>query len=194
MKFEEIKNILSKKCVGIAGCGGLGSNAAVSLARTGIGNLIIVDFDVIEESNLNRQYYFFDQIGQYKSECLKANINKINPGCYVENYVIKLNPDLIIKLFAECDIIIEAFDKAEMKEMIIETVLTEFPDKPLICGVGMAGIGENELIKQKKFGNLYIVGDQTNEATEDNPPLAPRVCVVSNMMANIALEILIEKR
>jgi len=191
MTFEDIKKTLSSKTVGIAGCGGLGSNAAVSLARIGVGKLIIADFDKIEMSNLNRQYYFYDQVGKYKAETLKANIKLINPFTDIEAHVIKLEPKDIVSLYKDCDVIVEAFDKAEMKQMIIETVLAALPSKPLVCGSGMAGWGKNELIKVEQFDNLYIVGDGITEASEDTPVLAPRVCIVSNMMANVVLELLI---
>jgi len=193
MNFSEIKRKLKSKIVGIAGCGGLGSNVAVALARVGVGKLIIVDFDKIEESNLNRQYFFFDQIGQKKAPALKNNLKKINPSVNVETYVLKITRDNISELFSECDIIVEAFDRASMKEMLIESVTELFPDKPLVSGVGMAGWGGNELIKVERFDNLYIVGDRTSEATENNPPIAPRVGIVSNMMANVVLEILLGK-
>jgi sulfur carrier protein ThiS adenylyltransferase len=193
MNFLEIKSKLKNKTLGIAGCGGLGSNAAVALARVGIGKLIIADFDKIEESNLNRQYFFFNQIGQYKAAALKENILRINPAVNVEEHIVTLTPARIKNLFIDCDIIIEAFDKAEMKEMIAETVLTEFPLKPLICGVGLAGWGGNDLIKVEIHDNLYIVGDHVSETSENDPPIAPRVGIVANMMANVVLEILLGK-
>ncbi|RLD55969.1 MAG: sulfur carrier protein ThiS adenylyltransferase ThiF, partial [Bacteroidetes bacterium] len=185
-------NILKTKTVGIAGAGGLGSNCAVSLARVNVGNLIIADFDVIEESNLNRQYYFYDQIGQKKVSALKKNIENINPDVKVKAVDIKLNSKNIIELFQNCDVIIEAFDKAEMKQMIIETVLDKMPDKPLILGVGIAGWGDNNLLKTKKIDNLYICGDGIAEVSDKNPALAPRVGIVANMLANQALEILLK--
>lgn len=191
MTFDEIKMILRTKTVGIAGCGGLGSNAAVSLARIGTGRLIIADFDTIEMSNLNRQYYFYDQVGLPKANALKENISKINPDVNVDAHIIKLTPADIVNLYRTCDVIVEAFDKAEMKQMIIETVLAELPGKPLVCGSGMAGWGRNELIKVEKFDSLYIVGDGVTEVNETTPVLAPRVCTVSNMMANVVLELLI---
>jgi sulfur carrier protein ThiS adenylyltransferase len=193
MKFEKIKSILSTKNVGIAGCGGLGSNCAVALARVGIGKLVLADFDIIEESNLNRQYFFYDQIGKPKVFSLKENILRINPSIKIEEYNIKLSEKEIVDLYKNCDVIVEAFDKAEMKEMIVETVQTFFPEKYLVCGVGLAGWGGNDLIRTERFGNLFIVGDQLNETNEDDPPLAPRVGIVANMMANVVLEILLGK-
>lgn len=193
MKFEKIKSILSTKNVGIAGCGGLGSNCAVALARVGIGKLVLADFDIIEESNLNRQYFFYDQIGKPKVFSLKENILKINPSIKIDEYNIKLSEKEIVDLYKNCDVIVEAFDKAEMKEMIVETVQTFFPEKYLVCGVGLAGWGGNDLIRTERFGNLFVVGDQLNETNEDDPPLAPRVGIVANMMANVVLEILLGK-
>jgi sulfur carrier protein ThiS adenylyltransferase len=191
MTFEEIKKNLSGKVVGIAGAGGLGSNCAVALARTGLGKLIIADFDIVSEGNLNRQYYFRKQIGQKKVKALKENIIAINPEIEVESYDIKLDHDLIVTLFTDCDVIVEAFDLAEMKKMIIEAVLSELPDKPLVTGLGMAGWGDNNSVKFRKEGNLYICGDEKSEISEDNPPLAPRVGIVANMQANVVLEILL---
>lgn len=193
MKFHEIKSRLAKYSVGVAGCGGLGSNVAVALARVGIGKLVIADFDLIEESNLNRQYFFIDQIGQYKATALKNNIGRINPDVIVNEHILKLKPENIKELFSGCEVLVEAFDKAEMKEMIAETVLTEFPEKPLVCGIGLAGWGGNELIKVNKHDNIYLIGDQISETSEDDPPIAPRVGVVANMMANVVLEILLGK-
>lgn len=186
------KDILKTKCVGIAGCGGLGSNCAVALARVGIGKLIIADFDVIIESNLNRQYFFYDQIGQKKANALKENINRINPVVRVEAHDIKLGPPDIARLFHDCDVIVEAFDLAEMKQMIIETVMIEMPEKPVVSGVGLAGWGDSNSIKVRQTGNLYVCGDIMKEVSEDMPPLAPRVGIVANMEANVVMEILLK--
>ncbi len=191
MTFEEIKDKLKYYTVGIAGAGGLGSNCAVALARSGIGKLVIADFDIVSESNLNRQYYFCNQIGQLKVYALKDNLEGINPNVKLEVHNTKLDEDNLTHIFANCDIIVEAFDKAEEKEMLIETVLTEFPDKPIISGLGMAGYGDSNSLNCRQIDNLYICGDEKSEISDENPPLAPRVGIVANMQANIVLEILL---
>jgi len=193
MNFEQIKSVLQNKSVGIAGCGGLGSNCAVALARVGVGKLIICDFDVIIESNLNRQYFFYDQIGIKKSHALKQNINRINPAVLVEAHDIILNEDNIPGIFSGCDVIVEAFDRADMKKMIIETVLGNMPGIPLVTGIGLSGWGNSNTIRMINTGNLYICGDGVTEATDENPPLAPRVGITANMEANTVLEILLDK-
>lgn len=191
--FDEIKTHLSKYCVGIAGAGGLGSNCAVSLLRTGIGKLVIADFDIVDSSNLNRQFYFKNQVGLPKVEALKDNLIAINPNAQIDIYNIKLESQNIPELFKNCDVIVEAFDKSEMKVMIIETCSINFPEKPLIVGSGLAGWGNNQDIKTEQYGNLYFCGDFNSEVGEDLPPLAPRVNIVANMQANIVLEILMRK-
>jgi sulfur carrier protein ThiS adenylyltransferase len=193
MEFKEIQKVLSKKTVGIAGAGGLGSNCAVALARVGIGRIIICDYDKISRSNLNRQYYFYEQIGQHKVFAIEDNILFINPRVKVKAHHIKLNPENIPEIFKKCDVIVEAFDLAEMKQMIIETVLTALPKIPLVIGLGMAGWGDNNSLKVRKVDNLYICGDEKSEISEDLLPLAPRVGIVANMQANTVLEILLNK-
>jgi sulfur carrier protein ThiS adenylyltransferase len=193
MNLPEIKSHLGKFSVGIAGAGGLGSNCAIALARCGVGTLIICDFDVIEESNLRRQYYFADQLGMMKTTALKKNIARIDPGIRVITFEKKLNPGNIPEIFAECNVIVEAFDRAETKEMLIETVQISMPGKPLVVGSGMAGWGKSMDITCRKIDEtLYVCGDESSEAAENLPLMAPRVGMVANMQANAVIEILME--
>ena len=191
MDWLTIQNKLRLCSAGIAGAGGLGSNCAAALVRVGIGRLVICDFDRVEESNLNRQFYFRDQIGMLKVEALRTNLLRINPHLNIEIYQVRLNSANIPELFGGVDVLFEAFDRADQKEMIIETALTAWPDRPIIAGSGMAGYGNSGSIQQWKSGNLYVCGDGTSEAGPDTPPLAPRVGMVANMMANIGIEILL---
>jgi sulfur carrier protein ThiS adenylyltransferase len=192
MTFEDIKQILQLKTVGIAGAGGLGSNCAVALARVGTGTLIIADFDVVSRDNLNRQYYFEDQIGKSKTDALKENIGRINPSVMVISHNICLTKENIPFLFRDCDVIVEAFDQADQKEMLIETVLTAFPEKPIVIGLGMAGWGNNDTIHCRQVDNMFICGDEISEIAPQLPPIAPGVGMVANMQANVVLEILLK--
>jgi len=191
MRFSAIREHLSSFRVGIAGAGGLGSNCAASLARTGIGTLVIADFDVVEDANLSRQFYFAGQVGMKKTEALRANIHRINPLINIIAHPVKLNGENIPVIFSGCDVIVEAFDMAEMKEMIIITVQTKMPGIPLVIGSGMAGWGDAGSLKCRKIDkSLYVCGDESTEASEENPPLAPRVGIVANMQANTVVDIL----
>ena len=192
MNIKELSKALRKKTVGIAGCGGLGSNCAIALARTGLGKLVIADFDIVQLSNLNRQYYFHEQIGQKKVFALSDNIYFANPKVKVEPHDVKLIPSEIESLFADCDVVVEAFDDATAKKMITETMMERLPEIPLILGNGMAGFGPSNIIKTEKIDkNLYVCGDGFGEISDDNPPLAPRVAIVANMQANLALQLLL---
>ena len=191
MRYSEIKAHLSKFRIGIAGAGGLGSNCAVALARSGVGTLVIADFDIIEKANLNRQYYFADQLGMKKTIALKENISRINPDVSVIIHQKKIDRLNIIEIFAGCQIIVEAFDSAEMKEMLIETVQQNMPGIPLVVGSGMAGWGKtNDITCRKIDETLYVCGDECSEVSKDLPPIAPRVGIVANMQANVVLELL----
>ncbi len=194
MRFSEIKKYLSKFRVGIAGAGGLGSNCAAALARCGTGTLVICDFDIVEEENLNRQFYFRSQTGMKKTDALKENIRKIDPSVNVIAHDVVLNRDNIPEIFSGCDVIVEAFDRADMKEMIVEAVQTRMLGVPLIVGSGLAGWGKNESLKSRKIDDyLYVCGDESAEVSDENPPLAPRVGIVANMQANLVVEILMRK-
>ena len=186
--------VLRSSVVAIAGAGGLGSNAAVCLARAGVGRLIIADCDRVEPSNLNRQYFFTDQIGERKVRALRDNLMRINPFSTYDIHDVKVTPSRVARLFGEADILIEAFDRAEAKQMLIETWLTLFPDKPVIAASGLAGYGKNSKIRTRRLGSLYICGDEESDCAPDVSPMAPRVAAVAALQANLAVELLMKAR
>ncbi len=193
MNTKQIAERLAGFTVGIADAGGLGSNCAVALVRCGLKNLVVADFDVVQPGNLNRQYYFLDQLGMKKVAALELNLNRIVKGLHLQMVDKKLVPADIINLFKHCDVIVEAFDDKAQKQMLIETVLGNFPDKPLIIGSGMAGWGANNMLVTRQFDKIYVCGDQESEIADNLPPLGPRVGIVANMQANQVMEILLGK-
>jgi sulfur carrier protein ThiS adenylyltransferase len=195
MKISEIKLHLKKFRVGIAGAGGLGSNCAVALARCGVGTLVIADYDIVEEANLNRQYFFLEQVGMQKVKALQDNLYRINKSVDVIIFQSELTRENIPLIFSGCDIIVEAFDLAEMKEMLAETVQKQMPGIILIIGSGMAGYGNNESIQTRKIDDyLYVCGDESSEVSDEIPPMAPRVGIVANMQANVVIDILMSRQ
>ena len=174
--------------VGIAGLGGLGSAVAVALARIGVGRLILADFDVVEPSNLNRQQYFIDQLGMMKAEALEANLKRINPYVTYEPHCVRLTPENIPALFAEVDVMVEAFDRADQKAMLLQA----FKSKPIVAASGLAGSGSGETIGVRKMGErIYIVGDLETGAAPGCGLMAPRVGIAAHMQANLVLRLLI---
>jgi sulfur carrier protein ThiS adenylyltransferase len=184
---------LKAATVGIAGLGGLGSAVATALARVGIGRLIIADFDVVEPSNLNRQHYFIDQIGLPKTDATVSNLRKINPYVEVEAHCVKLAPDNIFPMFGTCDVMIEAFDGAEQKAMLLQNFSTARPEVPFIGASGLAGYASGETIRIKQLGsNRYIVGDLETGSRPGCGLMAPRVGIAAHMQANLALRLLVD--
>lgn len=194
MKAAEKANLrarLRKASVGIAGAGGLGSNAAMALARAGVGHLVIVDFDKVEKKNLTRQYYFLNQVGKLKVKALKANIERAAEGVEVDAVAKKLLPGKMAAPFTGVDVVVEALDKAETKTRFVQEVLRDLPGKPVVAASGVAGWGACERIEIKRFAPLHLVRDERAKSSEEGVLLAPKVCAMANMQANIVLEILL---
>lgn len=183
---------LRSSTVGIAGAGGLGSNAALALARAGVGRLIVADFDRIEPSNLNRQQYTVKQIGLRKVKALQANLRQMAPFTSCTVHDVKITPANVERIFASADLLIEAFDKAAEKGMLINAWLKLYPARPVIAASGLAGYGGNSKLKTRKMGRLYICGDGASEPAPGVSPMAPRVAIVANMQANLAVELLVK--
>ena len=174
--------------VGIAGLGGLGSAIAVALARIGVGRLILADFDVVEPSNLNRQQYFIDQLGQTKAGALEANLKRINPYVTYEAHCTKVTPENIGDLFGDVDVMVEAFDRADQKAMLLQ----HFKGAPIVAASGLAGYASGETIGVRKMGTrIYIVGDLETGAAPGCGLMAPRVGIAAHMQANTVLRILL---
>jgi sulfur carrier protein ThiS adenylyltransferase len=179
--------------VGIAGLGGLGSAVAVALARVGIGRLILADFDVVEPSNLNRQQYFTDQLGLPKTDALADNLRRINPYVELETHTVRLTADNLIPLFGDVEVMIEAFDRADQKAMLMQCFAAARPGIPLIAASGLAGYGPEESIGVKRMGrNVFIVGDLETGARPGCGLMAPRVGIAASMQANLAVRLIVD--
>jgi sulfur carrier protein ThiS adenylyltransferase len=178
--------------VGIAGVGGLGSAVAIALARIGVGTLILVDFDVVEPSNLNRQQYFIHQVGMPKVEALRENLSRINPYVTVQTFLEKLNPNNVERIFKKAIVVVEAFDRAEEKAMLINVLSEKMPETYIVAASGVAGYGDNNEIRTNRFSSkIFIVGDQKTAAQPGVGLMAPRVGIAAHHQANLVLRILL---
>ncbi len=183
-----IHHKIKRSIVGIAGLGGLGSMVATALARTGVGILILVDFDVVEPSNLNRQQYFIHQIGMPKVKALKETLSRINPYVKVVCFHEKLDRNSVGRIFKDVQVIVEAFDRAEEKAMLINAISEKMPDKYIVAASGVAGYGDNNEIKTIRFSSkIYIVGDHKTPAQPGVGLMAPRVGIAAHHQANLVL-------
>lgn len=180
----------SKAKVAVAGLGGLGSNIAIMLARSGIGHLHLIDFDVVEPTNLNRQCYGIKDLGMYKTDAIKRIIEEINPYIAVKTTNILIEETKVEALFENEDIICEAFDNAKNKAMLVNTLALIYPDKYVVAASGMAGSFDSNLITTKKLGDkLFVCGDFTNAAAKGMGLMAPRVSICAGHEANKVLQI-----
>jgi len=183
---------LKTATVGIAGLGGLGSTVAVALARIGVGRLILADFDVVEPSNLNRQQYFISHIGRPKTEALYDLLGQINPCVRVDRHTVRLTQDNAAQVFREAQVLVEAFDGAEAKAMLVETFLGAYPDRQVVAASGMAGHGPGNDVRVHRMGRgLVLVGDLTTGAAPGMGLMAPRVGIAACQQANAVLRILL---
>lgn len=191
---EEMQKAFSSATVAICGLGGLGSNIAISLARAGIGRLILIDFDRVDITNLHRQQYKASQIGMYKSDALAENLREIAPYIEIEVYTECIVEENAAKLLQSADIICEAFDDAEAKAMLTDIVLSEMPDKYLVAASGMAGMGTPNRIRTRRItSRFYLCGDEISDVKDAIGLVAPRVALCAAHQAHTVLQIITGK-
>lgn len=184
------QTILERAKVGVAGLGGLGSNVLSHLMRSGVTHFVAADFDVVSQSNLNRQFYFADQIGQKKTSALAENLRRINPDIELELHDCLLTEENIPEIFKNCDVVVEAFDKADAKTMLIAALSKT--NIPIVAASGLAGFGRSNDIRVRKVGSrLYLVGDLTSGISPELAPASPRVGIAASIQANTVIAILL---
>lgn len=186
--FEKVKAAK----VAIAGLGGLGSNIAISLARTGVGQLHLIDFDIVEPSNLNRQQYKIKHLGLYKTEALKNEIEEINPFIKVTIDTVQVTEENIQSLFKDDDIVCEAFDNPKAKALLVNTLVECYPLKKIVSASGMAGYeSSNTIITKKITDNFYLCGDGITGAMVGRGLMAPRVSICAGHQSNMILRLIL---
>jgi sulfur carrier protein ThiS adenylyltransferase len=183
---------LKRAHVGIAGCGGLGSTLAVALARSGVGCLTLVDFDVVEPSNLNRQQFFIDQIGQAKVDALAANLARVNPYVTLWRHRLRMGGSDVARLFGSCHVVAECFDNPPAKAELSVAMRRTLQSIPLVAVSGIAGYGPASAIRSRRvFGNHFLIGDGVTAAQPGRGLLAPKVTVAAGHQANVVLRLLL---
>ena len=191
---EKIQNIFESATVAICGLGGLGSNIAFALARAGVGNLILIDFDSVDITNLHRQQYKASQIGMNKTEALKENLSEIAPYVIIETHSVRISDDNAEALLKKADVICEAFDDAEAKAMLTNFVLERMTEKYLVAASGMAGFGSVNTIQTRRISKrFYICGDGTSDVQSEGGLVSTRVMLCAAHQAHTVLRILTEQ-
>lgn len=189
---RENQEKLSRSVVGIAGLGGLGSHIAFSLARLGVGRLVLVDFDYVEVTNLHRQQYALHQVGMEKPQALAEELRRVNPFSVYETHFTRVTPENVKRLFQGCQVVCEAFDCAEEKAMLTENVLTVLNGIPLVAASGMAGIGSgNNIRTERVMKNFYLCGDGISDVSLSGSLAEPRVALCAAHQALMVLRLLL---
>lgn len=184
------RKILEHARIGVAGLGGLGSNVLCHLVRAGVRRFTAADFDVVAASNLNRQFFFADQVGRKKTAALAENLRRIDPELELDFRDLKLTGENIQELFADCDVVVEAFDKADAKTMLIGALANS--GIPVVAASGLAGFGKSNDIRVRKAGKkLYLIGDLVSGISAELAPASPRVGIAAAMEANTVVAILL---
>lgn len=169
--------------IGIAGAGGIGSNVALNLVRSGVSSLRIIDFDVVEQSNLNRQFYFHDQIGSAKVEMLAENLRRIRPGLHLEMFNDTLTTTNCATYFEDCSLVVEGLDNQRDKKILLEQLSDN--NQVIVSACGIAG-HDLETIRVQRMGNCFIVGDFTTDCKKARL-YSHKVTTVANHMTDIIL-------
>ena len=187
----ELQEKLNSASVAVCGLGGLGSNTAIALARAGVGKLHIIDFDKVDISNLNRQQYFPEQIGEPKTEALFDTLKRIAPYCEIKKDCVKLSEDNMKQLLSDESIIVEAFDKADQKAMLVNYVLKNMPEKYLVSASGMAGLAPSNMITTKRITfHFYMCGDGVSDIADGIGLISSRVLVCAAHQAHAVIRII----
>lgn len=192
---EDLQNKISAARVAVCGLGGLGSNIAIALARAGVGHLHLIDFDRVDLTNLNRQQYAVGQLGQYKTDALRETLSLISPYCDVTCDTIQVTEENLPDLLKAEDYVCEAFDRAEAKAMLVSGVLEHFPEKYLVAGSGLAGLGSANTIQTRRVSQrFYLCGDGTSDSSVGLGLVASRVLVCAAHEANMILRLIAGER
>ena len=188
---QGVHAVLKAGRIGIAGAGGLGSNVAVMLARAGVGKLLVVDYDIVEPSNLNRQHYSVKHLSMPKTEALRMQLADINPYVKVAVCNSKLAAENAAAVFDGYPIVVEALDDPACKAEIITSLLAHGGFK-VVAASGIAGYGGANLITtQRRLENLYVCGDLESCTDGGAGLLAPRVAICAGHQANMAVRLLL---
>ena len=188
---EEARARLAAARVGVAGLGGLGSHIAVMLARSGVGALHLVDFDLVDESNLNRQHYFREHLGRPKTEALAEQLRRIDPGIELTLDRVRVDAGNAAALFAGERIVCEAFDGPRCKADLVNALLTEAPNTGVVAGSGMAGAGPADALVTRRVGRrLFVCGDGEADVA-DEALFAPRVALCAAQQALVVVRLVL---
>ena len=182
---DDVSERLAHARVGVAGAG------ATALVRSGVGSVVVADFDRVDGSNLFRQCYLPSDVGRPKVEALRDHLLAIEPDLDIEVHDVTVGPSNACSLFGGCDVVCECFDLPEAKAMLVESILSG-TDVPVVSCSGMAGFGSsNSIVTERRMSRLYVCGDGESDSSDGPGLTAARVMVCAGHAANMTLRLIL---
>lgn len=187
---DEGQEKLKRTKVLIAGAGGLGSVISVYAAVAGIGTIRIVDCDVVELSNLNRQILHWDlDVGREKTESAQDKLQSINPDVEVETILMTIDGDNVYDLVGDSDLIIDAMDNFSVRYLLNESALRK--NIPLFHGAISGFNGQATSIIPGKTACLRCIFP-TNPPAETSPVIGTTCGIIGCIQATEAIKYILE--
>ena len=196
--LEEIQTdgleILKQKHVAIIGLGGLGCPVARYLSTSGLGKITLIDHDVVEETNLQRQIlYTSEDLGLYKADVACKRLKVLNPDINVQGYNIRFTNDSI-HLMKDVDVIIDATDNFKSRSLINKISL--LLKKPLVMGAaikmqGQVAVFRNDLCDMPCYNCLYDDIEDETSSCIDLGVLSTLTGIIGSLQATEAIKTLI---
>ncbi|MFR9602744.1 MAG: HesA/MoeB/ThiF family protein [Rikenellaceae bacterium] len=189
---EQGQRRLAQASVLIVGCGGLGSPISTLLASSGVGRIIIVDFDTVSISNLPRQtLYTTPEVGIAKVECAKRRLEAMNPNVVVEAYNEMFDMELGERILEGVDVIVDGCDNMATRYVMDE--LSRRFGIPYVYGAIRGFVGQVSVFNYqgaKSYSDLFA--RENSAATQPPPPvMATTPTLIGAIQANEVMKILI---
>jgi molybdopterin-synthase adenylyltransferase len=177
----------------IVGLGGLGSPVAMYLAAAGVGELVLLDFDQVDLTNLQRQIaHTTDRIGEKKVESARLAVQALNPECRVTTIDRMLEPDQIAEQIARVDLVVDGTDNFATRFAINSACVAS--RTPLVSGAAIRMEGQVSVFTGQPgdpcYHCLYGSGSEANETCSENGVLAPVVGIIGSVQATEAIKVL----
>ncbi len=194
---QQSQKKLSAASVLIIGVGGLGTTASLFLANSGIGNIILNDYDSVDITNLPRQILFnSDDLGKNKAEIAKKKLMQFNPNISVEALTEKLQENKLEEINLVVDVVLDCTDNLQSRLLINKVCIKS--KKPLISGAairyeGHIAVFRNDIAIKSCYNCLYQQEDENTEDCEGSGIMAPVAGLVGTVIATEAIKILVGK-
>ncbi len=192
---EQLK--LAESRVAIVGAGGLGGQVIVLLARIGVGTLVIADYDLFDESNLNRQALCIEKtMGEPKARAAVEAVAEINPGVRVIPHQVRLNAEVIDEVLAGCDVVVDGLDNAPDR-LLLQDAAGRL-GIPMVHGALAGFEGRVMTIFPGDTGVKQLYGEASSGADPDRPEAvmgvpAVTAALIGTFQAMEVLKILLKR-